>query len=386
MYKIFLSSLIVVFGFVSSEAKFDVHDFFSDNIFYDSVSKKQISIYDEVEKEWVKKKSKSKYKDTAWTRHWNHVFYAKYAFKALKKSNKWLKKIKKAKHSDFKSTGTNRSNGRALTKYVKADQLALMKKLKYYFDFEKKRATTHAFFKDPLMQAVTDWVDLGMTGQYSSFSLPKADVQSLNGNSALISAFGREQKAKPMHNKYYFLSNYYEAGVDYTQTQANTGAQWTPCAKNKTILRLKGKRIFANNVEALYQATKAEHLKMANWEKIAAMDANSARNALSGKWPKVPVPNSFMTPLLDDKFNSSNLLARQLIYTGNKLLIEGNDWHDTHWGMVRDNGGYRGENKLGMYLMKLRRDMALKLLGNNPDWNYAGWLFAVPELRFVPVS
>lgn len=396
MYKVFLSSLVVVFGFASAEAKFEVHDFFSDKVMYDPVSKKNVSVYDEVAAAWVNQQSKANYSDNAWKTYWKHVFYAKYAFKALKESKAWRDSLlAQTKRENFKSTAIN---GHGLESYSKADQLALIKKLWFYFDFEKSRGQSYAFFKDPNMGAVNTWVTNGMAGQYSTYTLSKSDAQFLNSKDALITAFGREEKAKPMHNTYYFLSNYYESGVDYAQTHAKTGAQWTPSAKNMVRLIYNGQKLYANNVEALYQAQKAKHLNMPNWMQVAQMGANNARNALQGKWQYAQhgaVPILYMTPLLDDKFDSSNLLARQLIYTGNKLLIEGNDWHDGIWGMKLSNGQYTGYNQLGMYLMKLRREMAMKLMGSrnnnnnnntDPDWNYAGWLFAVPELRFVPIS
>ena len=56
------------------------------------------------------------------------------------------------------------------------------------------------------------------------------------------------------------------------------------------------------------------------------------------------------------KFSQNEYLKRRLLETGNALLIEGNDWGDTYWGVC--NG--RGKNKLGKILMRVRTELANK--------------------------
>jgi predicted NAD-dependent protein-ADP-ribosyltransferase YbiA (DUF1768 family) len=57
-----------------------------------------------------------------------------------------------------------------------------------------------------------------------------------------------------------------------------------------------------------------------------------------------------MRDLVGQKFDNP-ALAMKLIATGNELLVEGNSWHDTYWGVC--NG--KGENHLGKILMEVRR-------------------------------
>lgn len=47
------------------------------------------------------------------------------------------------------------------------------------------------------------------------------------------------------------------------------------------------------------------------------------------------------------------LLTRALLATGDALLIEGNNWNDTFWGVCNNVG----ENNLGKILMKIREDL-----------------------------
>jgi len=64
-------------------------------------------------------------------------------------------------------------------------------------------------------------------------------------------------------------------------------------------------------------------------------------------WDDAKLP--IMIELVIQKFSNISLFQR-LEKTGDKYLIEGNDWGDTYWGVV--NG--RGRNVLGRLLMSIR--------------------------------
>ena len=59
-----------------------------------------------------------------------------------------------------------------------------------------------------------------------------------------------------------------------------------------------------------------------------------------------------MEKLLKLKFSKYSLKQR-LLNTGNAMLIEGNDWNDTFWGVC--NG--KGQNHLGKLLMEIRKEL-----------------------------
>lgn len=67
-------------------------------------------------------------------------------------------------------------------------------------------------------------------------------------------------------------------------------------------------------------------------------------------WEEVKL--DIMYELLKCKFDQNPSLKEKLINTGDRLLVEGNDWHDTYWGVC--NG--KGSNHLGKLLMKLREE------------------------------
>lgn len=59
-----------------------------------------------------------------------------------------------------------------------------------------------------------------------------------------------------------------------------------------------------------------------------------------------------MEEILRDKFGPGSPLRGKLLSTNDAELVEGNNWHDTFWGVC--NG--KGENMLGKLLMKLRAE------------------------------
>ena len=58
-----------------------------------------------------------------------------------------------------------------------------------------------------------------------------------------------------------------------------------------------------------------------------------------------------MEDLIYQKFSTNPELAAKLIATGDALLVEGNWWHDTFFGVCDG----KGENHLGLILMRVRK-------------------------------
>lgn len=65
------------------------------------------------------------------------------------------------------------------------------------------------------------------------------------------------------------------------------------------------------------------------------------------------VKDGIMLSILRAKFQQNLVLALRLRNTGNEILIEGNTWGDTYWGVC--NGV--GHNKLGRMLMQVRSEL-----------------------------
>ena len=125
---------------------------------------------------------------------------------------------------------------------------------------------------------------------------------------------------------YYFLSNFYECNITYNGVT------------------------YRNN-EAAFQAQK----DIKRSEEFANLSPASAKRlgrkvTLRRDWEEVKL--DIMYELLKCKFDQNPSLKEKLINTGDRLLVEGNDWHDTYWGVC--NG--KGSNHLGKLLMKLREE------------------------------
>lgn len=129
--------------------------------------------------------------------------------------------------------------------------------------------------------------------------------------------------------EYYFLSNFYPARVTYN---------------GRTYL----------NSEAAFHAQKDP----SRADEFINLDPSAAKRL--GRSVKINVEewNSIrfhtMLDILYKKFEQNPDLKQKLIDTGDALLVEGNTWGDTYWGMC--NG--KGQNCLGIALTFVRCSLA----------------------------
>jgi N-glycosidase YbiA len=68
-------------------------------------------------------------------------------------------------------------------------------------------------------------------------------------------------------------------------------------------------------------------------------------------WERVKIPT--MEKILRMKFSNPEM-REKLLATGDRVLIEGNNWNDTFWGVCNN----QGENHLGRLLMEIRNELA----------------------------
>lgn len=78
------------------------------------------------------------------------------------------------------------------------------------------------------------------------------------------------------------------------------------------------------------------------------------RLVLRPHWDRIKL--AIMHQLVFEKFHSNPSMRDRLIGTENALLIEGNDWGDTYWGVCRGLGA----NNLGNILMLVRSEIFLR--------------------------
>lgn len=108
------------------------------------------------------------------------------------------------------------------------------------------------------------------------------------------------------------------------------------------------------SAEAAYQAQKcAEKEERRRFSRMCADEAKrqGRKAACRQDWEQTKVP--VMEAVVKAKFDQNPLLARRLLETGEKPLIEGNFWGDRFWGVDHRTG--EGENHLGKILMALRQ-------------------------------
>jgi ribA/ribD-fused uncharacterized protein len=112
--------------------------------------------------------------------------------------------------------------------------------------------------------------------------------------------------------------------------------------------------------EHFFNAMKTEDLDARAYIAAAPTPAEAKRRGrscqLRPNWDQT-VRYGVMRVGLREKFSDPEL-RRQLLDTGVQELVEGNDWHDTHWGVchcARHAGA--GDNHLGRLLMELRAQL-----------------------------
>lgn len=137
-------------------------------------------------------------------------------------------------------------------------------------------------------------------------------------------------------NEYFFLSNFYPAPVTF---------------ENVT---------YANN-EAAFQAQKTLDLeKRKEFARLKPSEAKSKGRALKLRRDWNDVKTNIMLKIVRAKFEQNPDIAKKLIETGDKVLIEGNDWGDRIWGAVDGVG----ENRLGEILMTVRSELRAAAFSN----------------------
>jgi len=108
------------------------------------------------------------------------------------------------------------------------------------------------------------------------------------------------------------------------------------------------------STEAAYQAAKslnpADHVRFTRMSP-GVSKREGKRLIIRDDWDIVKT--RIMVELVRQKFTSHNDLKMLLLNTGDALLVEGNTWGDTFWGVC--NG--KGENKLGKILMMVRQEI-----------------------------
>lgn len=129
--------------------------------------------------------------------------------------------------------------------------------------------------------------------------------------------------------RYFFLSNFFPAPVTWDG------------------------RTYLNN-EAAFQSAKC--IKDSMRDKFTQLDPSRAKRAgrntiLRQDWEDVK--EQVMYEVCLAKFNQNPELGKKLVETDDAILVEGNDWGDKTWGMVKGVG----QNKLGKILMKIREEI-----------------------------
>ena len=109
--------------------------------------------------------------------------------------------------------------------------------------------------------------------------------------------------------------------------------------------------------EHLFQALKTndptarEQVRLAGTPRLAKRLGRKV--ALREDWNEAK--DNVMRIVVEQKFLQNPDLKDRLVATGNAVLVEGNWWGDTYWGVSLRTG--QGENKLGEILQEIRASL-----------------------------
>lgn len=109
------------------------------------------------------------------------------------------------------------------------------------------------------------------------------------------------------------------------------------------------------SVENAYQAAKtADTEKRKSFQNIPAGQAKRLGKQLLAGTHWLINRKQIMEVLLRQKFQAGSPLARKLLNTAPAILVEGNTWKDSYWGVDWKKGG---QNLLGELLMQIRSEL-----------------------------
>ena len=130
--------------------------------------------------------------------------------------------------------------------------------------------------------------------------------------------------------EYEYLSNFYEASVEYD-----------------------GFTYGSNEAAFQAQKCKTREEKVSFTHMRPGMAKREGRKvALRSDWEEVKL--GIMEELVRAKFHQHQDLAQKLVATKDRKIEERNTWHDLFWGVDDQTG--QGENHLGKILMKIRKE------------------------------
>ena len=125
-----------------------------------------------------------------------------------------------------------------------------------------------------------------------------------------------------------FLSNFYENGVRY-------------------------EGLWYRNAESAFQASKCtDKIDRVKFQNLTGAQAKALGKTvvLRDDWNDIKI--RVMYEVVNAKFAQNPTITKWLIDTNDEVIVEGNTWGDTFWGVC--NG--KGQNHLGIILMAIRKE------------------------------
>ena len=117
--------------------------------------------------------------------------------------------------------------------------------------------------------------------------------------------------------------------------------------------RVRYEGLWYRNAESAFQAAKCtDKIDRVKFQNLTGAQAKALGKTvvLRDDWDDIKL--SVMYEIVNAKFAQNPTITKWLVDTNDEVIVEGNTWGDTFWGVC--NG--KGQNHLGIILMAIREE------------------------------
>lgn len=241
-------------------------------------------------------------------------------------------------------------------------------KAKAYQKYQLDWMLSHGKSLDDLMDCMQGWWEDDETREWCSPKTAFADFEKAGFDGELWACFDEFLESEYLDIPYMrrlLTAKEFEEYLQDQQEKASIAAfrDEFDFLSNFYPVKIRYNGVTFHNAEAAFQAQK-DPARSKEFAILAPAEAKrlGRRVNLRSNWEDIKVVE--MIGILQAKFQQNPEFLKKLLDTGDKVLIEGNTWHDNYWGSCHcAKCKNQGQNMLGRSLMQLREAFRKEIEG-----------------------